>query len=131
MKNLPQRYNYSSNNTISSFKQAKCCNTCQLENFKKIEWDCVFVWQPARLSACLSIRTDLEPLPLNIKPLIFLKISIISVGTNLCYSDRNPCCATIASPLSINSNWLISLRKIKVLTFNHGIIITHKVLKLQ
>ena len=34
-KNLPQCYNYSSNNTISSFKQAKCCNICPLEIFKK------------------------------------------------------------------------------------------------
>ena len=42
-KNLPQRYNYSSNNTISSFKQAKCCNICPLENFKKFQQDHVFV----------------------------------------------------------------------------------------
>ena len=42
-KNLPQHYNYSSNNAISSFKQAKCCNTCPLENFKKFERDHVFV----------------------------------------------------------------------------------------
>ena len=31
IKNLPQHYDYSSNNTISSFKQAKCCNICPLE----------------------------------------------------------------------------------------------------
>ena len=36
-KNLPQRYKYSSNNAISLFKQAKCCNICPLENFKKFE----------------------------------------------------------------------------------------------
>ena len=42
-KNLPQRYKYSSNNAISSFKQAKCCNICPLENFKKFERDHVFV----------------------------------------------------------------------------------------
>ena len=42
-KNLPQHYNYSSNNAISSFKQAKCCNICPLENFKKFERDHVFV----------------------------------------------------------------------------------------
>ena len=36
-KNQPQRYNYSSNNAISSFKQAKCCKICPLENFKKFE----------------------------------------------------------------------------------------------
>ena len=35
MKNLPQCYNYSSNNAISLLKQAKCCNICSLENFKK------------------------------------------------------------------------------------------------
>ena len=34
VKNLPQRYNYSSNISISSFKQIKCCNICPLENFK-------------------------------------------------------------------------------------------------
>ena len=35
-KNLPQHYyNYSSNNAISSIKQAKCCNIGPLENFKK------------------------------------------------------------------------------------------------
>ena len=36
-KNLPQHYKYSSNNAISLFKQAKCCNICPLENFKKFE----------------------------------------------------------------------------------------------
>ena len=35
--NLPQCYKYSSNNATSLFKQAKCCNTCPLENFKKFE----------------------------------------------------------------------------------------------
>ena len=43
MKNLPQHYKYSSNNTTSLFKQARCCNICPLENFKKIERDHVFV----------------------------------------------------------------------------------------
>ena len=51
-KNLPKRYNYSSNNAISSFKQAKCCNSCPLENFKKFKQDHVFVSQPASLPAC-------------------------------------------------------------------------------
>ena len=51
-KNLPQCYNYSSNNTISSFKQAKCCNICPLESFKKFEQDHVFVCQPAGLPDC-------------------------------------------------------------------------------
>ena len=45
-KNLPQHYNYSSNYTISSFKQAKCCNICALENIKKLEGDPIFVCQP-------------------------------------------------------------------------------------
>ena len=35
-KNLPQRYNYSPKNAISSFKQAKYCNICPLENITKI-----------------------------------------------------------------------------------------------
>ena len=43
MKNLPQCYEYSSNNAIFSFKQAKCCNICSLENFKKIKRDHDFV----------------------------------------------------------------------------------------
>ena len=54
-KNLPQRYNYSSNNTISSFKQAKCCNTCPLENFKKTRMRLHFhltACLPASLPAC-------------------------------------------------------------------------------
>ena len=36
-KNLPQRYNYSSNKAMSSFKQVKCCNICPTENFKNFE----------------------------------------------------------------------------------------------
>ena len=39
-KNLPQCYNYISNNgynAISSFKQAKCCKIFPLENFKNFE----------------------------------------------------------------------------------------------
>ena len=57
-KNLPHCYNYSSNNTVFSFKQAKCCNICPLENFKK----------PNEISqqASLSTGTDLEPIPLCI-----------------------------------------------------------------
>ena len=34
-QNTKNLHNYSSNNAISSFKQAKCCNICPLENFKK------------------------------------------------------------------------------------------------
>ena len=34
-KNLPQCYKYSSNKAVSLFKQARCCNICPLENFKK------------------------------------------------------------------------------------------------
>ena len=51
-KNLPQSYKSCSNNTISLFKQSKCCNICPLENFKKFEQDHVFVLQPAGLPAC-------------------------------------------------------------------------------
>ena len=46
-KTLPQRYNYSSNNAISSFKQAKRCNMCPLENSKRFEQD-----QHFHLPAC-------------------------------------------------------------------------------
>ena len=62
MKNQPQRYNYSSNNAISSFKQAKCCKTCPLENFKNFERNHVFIYQPAGLPT----GTNLEPIPLGI-----------------------------------------------------------------
>ena len=65
-KHLPQHYKYSSNNAISLFKQAKCCNICPLENFKKFERDYIFVLQPASQPACLSTGTDLEPIPLSI-----------------------------------------------------------------
>ena len=52
MKNLPQCYNYSFNNAISSFKQAKCYNICLLENFKRFEQDHNFICQPASLPVC-------------------------------------------------------------------------------
>ena len=42
-KNQPQCNNYSSNNTISSFKQAKCCKICPLENFKNFKRNHIFV----------------------------------------------------------------------------------------
>ena len=61
MKNLPQCYNYSSNNAISSFKQVKCCNICLLENFKKIEQNHVL---SDSLPACQVLTgTDPEPIP--------------------------------------------------------------------
>ena len=47
MKNIPQHYNYSSNNAMSSFKQAKCCNISPLEHFEKIKRNHVFICQPA------------------------------------------------------------------------------------
>ena len=57
-KNLPKRYYYSSNNAISSFKQAKCYNIHLLENFKKN-------YNKIRVSSdSLSTGTDLEPIPL-------------------------------------------------------------------
>ena len=64
-KTLPQCYNYSSNNAIPSFKQAKDCNTCPLENFKKFEQDHI---SSDSLPACLSTGTDLEPILISIKP---------------------------------------------------------------
>ena len=48
-KNLPQCYNYSFNNAISSFKQAKCCNICPLENFKNSN---AMTFLSASLPAC-------------------------------------------------------------------------------
>ena len=69
-KSQPQRYNYGSNNAISSFKQAKCCKICPLENFKNFKQNHVFVCQPAYQPACqpasLPTGTDLEPIPLGI-----------------------------------------------------------------
>ena len=51
MKNLPQRYNYSSNIAIFSFKQAKCCNMSTRE-FTEIMFS----------SASPPTGTDLEPI---------------------------------------------------------------------
>ena len=62
-KNQPQRYNYSSNNAISSFKQAKCCKICPLENFKILN---EIMFLSASLPAYLPTGTDLEPIPLSI-----------------------------------------------------------------
>ena len=80
------------NAMTSALKQANCCNSCPLENFKKFEQNHVFVSQPAGLPTCLSTGTDLEPILLSIKPSNFPKISAISVGTNLCYSNGNSRC---------------------------------------
>ena len=43
-KNPRQRYIYSSKNTIFSFKQAKCCKVCPLENFKDFDQNYIFVY---------------------------------------------------------------------------------------
>ena len=51
MKNQLQFHNYSSNNATSSFKQAKCCNICPLENLK-------ITFLSASLPACLPTGTD-------------------------------------------------------------------------
>ena len=59
-KNLPQRYKYTSNNAISSFKQAKCCKVCPLENFKYLERN--YILSPTSLSTGI----DLAPIPLGI-----------------------------------------------------------------
>ena len=64
-KNLPQRFKYSSNNAISLFKQAKSCNICPLENFKKNRTRSHFHLTACR-PASLSTGTDLEPIPLSI-----------------------------------------------------------------
>ena len=108
MKNLAHCNNYSSNNAISSFKQAKCSNICPLMNFYKFTF----------LSASLSTGTDLEPILLC--TYIAFKLYVISIGTNLCYSNHNTHCAP--SPV-------LFLLEIKVLTFNHGINIPYKVFK--
>ena len=65
-KNPPQYYNYSSKNAMSSFKQAKCCNICSLENFKKFELYITFSSASTSLPACLPTGTDLEPVSLHI-----------------------------------------------------------------
>ena len=120
MKNLPQHYKYSSNNSISSFKQAKYRNICPLENFKKIERDHVFVCLPVSKNWPRAYTTNYIAfkLPENKhyfcwhKPLLFWSW-----------------CA-MAYPLFIHSNWLIFLLEIKVVTFNHEINILYKVSKL-
>ena len=125
MKNLPKHYNYSSNNAIPSFKQAKCSNICPLENFKKFEWDHVFVWQPTGLPACQQEAYTTEyiafKLPKNKRYFCRHEPLFFWLQYSLC---------TMACPLFIHSNRLILL-EINMLTFNHGINILYKVLKLN
>ena len=64
-KNLPRCYNYSSNNAISSFKQAECSNICPLENFKNLN---EIMFSSDSQPACLSTLTDLKPIPLSVWP---------------------------------------------------------------
>ena len=54
MKNVPQHCKYSSNNAVSSFKQAKCYKVCQLENYKNFEQNTKFTF----LSASQSVNRD-------------------------------------------------------------------------
>ena len=63
MKNLRHHYNYSSNNAISSFRQAKCCNIYPLENFKNLN---KITFSSHSQPASLSTGTALEPIPLSI-----------------------------------------------------------------
>ena len=109
-KNQPQRYNYSSNNAISSFKQAKCCKICPLENF---EWNHIFVCQPASQPACLPANRNwpraYTAMYIAFK---FSEINIISVGTNLCYSYRNTRCVPSSVLCSfILTDWFLAWNK--------------------
>ena len=94
-KNLLQYFNYSSNNAISLFKEP---NICQLQNFTNLKLNHVFVCPPASLPT----GTDLEPILLCIFLLHLMKISVISVGKNLFYSNHN----TSHEPLPVL--WLLN-----------------------
>ena len=88
---------------VSSFKQSKCCSICPLENFEKLKQDHIFVYQPA----CQPVsRNWPRAYTTNLLPSNFLKISFISVGTNLCYSNCNTRCSL--SPILYSftlTNW--------------------------
>ena len=79
MKNLPQRYNYNSNNAISSFKQAKYSDICPLENFK-ISNEITF-----HLTVCLPVNKN-SPRAYTADYIAFKlpEKSVISVSTKLC-----------------------------------------------
>ena len=124
MKYLPQRYNYSSNNTISLFKQVKFCKICPLENFKTFLQDYVFICQPA----CQPVNRN-RPRAYTTKYIAF-KLPDFHWHEPLLFQSQSLLYA-IACLLFIHFNQLIFLLEIKVLTFNHGINISSKVLKLN
>ena len=128
-KNLPQRYKYSSNNAISSLKQAKYCNICPLENFKNSN---VIMFLSDSLPVCQPVNRN-WPRAYTIKYIAF------KLPENKRYFRRHEpllfrwqylLCA-MAYLLFIHSNWLIFLLEINVVTFNYGINIPYKVLKLS
>ena len=102
-KSLSQHYNYSSNNAISSFKQAKCCNICPLENFK--------------ISNKTTFSSTSQPANRNWPRAYTTMYIAFKLSENICYFRQHEpllyrlqysLCA-IAHSLFIHSNWLMFL----------------------
>ena len=110
MKYLPQRYNYSTNNAIFSFKQAICYNIYL--KFNKITFS--FVCQPASLPACQQELT--QSLYQYVQPSYIVSETFHQYESLLFRLQY-----AITCPLFIHSNRLIFLLETKVLTFNHDI----------
>ena len=64
-------------------------NIAYFAHYKILKFSNTIKVLSACLPACLLTGIDLEPIPLSIQPSNFMKIKVISVGTNLCYSNRN------------------------------------------
>ena len=134
-KNLLKICKYISGNATFLFKQAKCrlvthYRILKLSNTIKVSSACL----PVSLPACQLTGINLAPIPLSIQPSNFMKIKVISVSMNLCYSDRN----TRPMPSFVLCSFVLTdwsclkqrcWHSIKVLTFNKGVIIPCKVLK--
>ena len=133
MKNLLQRYITTALTMLylNSNKPNAATFYLSTREFYKFKQDDVFIRQPASLQACQKELTTSLYISLCILPSNFLKINFISVSMNISYFDRNTQCAPSPVLCSfILTNWFSCLKYIKVLTFNHGIIIPYKVLKL-
>ena len=118
-KNLPQYYKYSFKNTISSFKQAKCCTLSPLENLKNFKRNYIIVCRLASLPACQRNWRRYIAFKLSENKCYFCwhKPLLFRLQYSLC---------TIVCPLFIHSNQLIFLLETKVLTFHKGVDIPYR-----
>ena len=102
MKNPLQCHKYIFGKTISSFKQAKCCLVCPLQNFINNILNTIKV-----SSAYLPTNRD-GPSTFTAEHIAslqnFMEIKVISIGVNLCYYDHNICFA----PLSVLCSFFLT-----------------------